>query len=190
MRTDTEFFDQVMNAIKPYRGKGRSANREKGLVTTEVLRAFLLENGLNVSPPQVHISGLKHESKRLIAFDLLILKPNINAFECKLFSPKEIKVVLEIKLAGSYDRRVPIELKKRFDAINLIDRRIQCWYLTVGERLGGLGRKPYIYAVKEVELGYPVFTLFNFRDNIYEEPPPRSTGEWQRFVAAVEGVVR
>jgi len=100
-----------------------------------------------------------------------------------------VKVVLDIKLGGSHDRKVPQELKKRFDAVKSLDKRIQCWYLTVGERLGGLGRKPYIYAVQEAGLGYPVFTLFNFRDTVYENPPPQPTGGWQRFVEAVEGLI-
>jgi len=71
MLTDFELNDQILTAITPYIGKGRTVNRMKGLAVIEVLSAFLIAYGLNISLPNVSIEGIKHKSKRLIAFDLL-----------------------------------------------------------------------------------------------------------------------
>jgi hypothetical protein len=113
-----------------------------------VIREHLAKHGLNVSKTRVGIEDLP------IEIDLVSLKPGVNPTKTK-YPPHEIEAILEIKNNAVADQTT--EIRKNFNKIRQLTEELRFAAIVLSEREG------YKYAIKEEELGYPVFTLISRR---------------------------
>lgn len=139
--------DELAHAME--RGKRLSAQKRgdiSGKATENVIREHLLEKGLNMSNTRVQIDPSWQE------IDLLLLKPRSDPRKPK-YSPDEVDTVLEIKNNAVADQTT--EIKKNFNKLKQITKNVRFAVIVLSEREG------YKYAIKQEELGYPVFTLIS-----------------------------
>ena len=119
-----------------------------GRATENVLREHLIKHGLNISNTRVGIEGAPLE------IDLISLKSDIDPARTSYY-PHEVDTVLEIKNNAVADQTT--EIKKNFNRLRQLTAAIRFAAIVLSEREG------YKYAIKEEELGYPVFTLISRR---------------------------
>ena len=117
-----------------------------GRITENVIRNHLLKKGLNMSNTRVRIDPSWQE------IDLLLLKPESNPTKSK-YSGREVDTILEIKNNAVADQTT--EIKKNFNKLKQISKNFRFAAIVLSERDG------YKYAIKQEELGYPVFTLIS-----------------------------
>jgi len=161
-----------------------------GRATENVLREHLIKHGLNISNTRVGIEGAPLE------IDLISLKLGINPAKT-IYYPHEVDTVLEIKNNAVADQTT--EIKKNFNRLKQLTAAIWFAAIVLSEREG------YKYAIREEQLGYPVFTLICrtvsagrwmwsesetviVRDKIMSRgkrigrKAMQETGEWQRLL--------
>ena len=117
-----------------------------GRVTENVIRDHLLKKGLNMSRSRVRIAP------SWLEIDLLVLKPESDSTKSK-YSAEEVDTILEIKNNAVGDQTTTI--KKNFNKLKQIANKARFAVIVLSERDG------YKYAIKQEELGYPVFTLIS-----------------------------
>jgi hypothetical protein len=128
--------------------KGPSTLRRHavGLATENVIRNHLNAKGLNISRLRVYLNP------SWIEIDMLSLKSQVDSSKTE-YSVDEVKTVIEIKNNAVADQTTVI--KKNFDRLRKISNSLKFPVIVLSERDG------YKYAIKEEELGYPVFTLIS-----------------------------
>jgi len=128
--------------------KGPSTLRRHavGLATENVIRNHLLLKGLNISRPRVYVAP------SWIEVDMLSLKEGIDSTKSE-YSHSEIKTIIEIKNNAVADQTSVI--KKNFDMLQNVCGVNKFAVIVLSER------DNYKYAIKQENLGYPVFTLIS-----------------------------
>ena len=141
----------VSEELAQARERGERLSSQKrgeisGRVTENVIRDHLRKKGLNMSRSRVRITPSWRE------IDLLLLKPESNPTKPK-YRPEEVDAILEIKNNAVADQTTII--KQNFDKLKQIAKNARFAAIILSERDG------YKYAIKQEELGYPVFTLIS-----------------------------
>jgi len=139
--------EELAHAIaKDERLSPQKKGKISGRITENVIRNHLLKKGLNLSNTRVRIDPSWQE------IDLLLLKPESDPTKSK-YSAREVDTILEIKNNAVADQTT--EIKKNFNNLKQIAKNVRFAVIILSERDG------YKYAIKQEELGYPVFTLIS-----------------------------
>lgn len=153
-----------------------NAKKFSGAITTEVIRQHLMNHNFSVSNRDVFIHGIKNE------VDLLIAKPSAKPKYGILYEPKDVLAVLEIKKLGSFGQKTIVTVQNLFNSIKEIAPHALCCYLTV------LERHNFRQSVNPENLGYPAYTLFNYKgDNIHKR---HSTTQWNDFIKRLNKIYK
>jgi len=161
---DTEIYEMVLNARKYF---GVKCNKFVGAVMVEAVKRGLEENGILISPQNVFIKGLP------IEIDLLMPKKDVVPKYSILYEPQDVLAALEIRSYGTFGEKAVNSVKKQFEQIKQLNKKIYCAYVTLGER------KDYKWVVTEKNIGCPAFTLFWHTD--WEENL-ECTGDWEKLL--------
>lgn len=151
MQMFIEVGKNVSDALSNARQRGKRLSAQKkgdlsGRATENVIRNHLLQKGLNMSNTRVQIEPSWQE------IDLLLLKPRSDLKKTE-YSADEVDTVLEIKNNAVADQTT--EIRKNFNKLGQITDKLRFAVIVLSEREG------YKYAIKEEELGFPVFTLIS-----------------------------
>jgi hypothetical protein len=141
-----------------------------GTFTAEEIRRRLLRHGLPVSQQDVFIRNIP------IEIDLVIPRPNAKArLHGLVYKPEDVLAVLEIKYRGTFSGDAIGRIRENFRTIQLANKSISCFYLTVTETLG------YKNAVTREKLGYPAYTLY-----WYAKGKHKKTNDWNKLVTQLK----
>ena len=148
---------------------GTQYKKLTGAATTEAVRHYLLDLGLNVSSRDCYIRTVPRE------VDLLILRPAAKGHLGLIYKPEDVLCALEVKNSGSYGVQTSPKIRASFAAISAACPSAHHAYVSLSEQCN------YKHAVNTVTLdGYPAFTLFTTRQQrgqyVYDP-----TDEWTAF---------
>ena len=90
-----------------------------GALTVEILRKELAKLGFSVSNRDVFIEGIPNE------LDLLITKNGRQPEEKIAYRSNDVLAVLEIKFRGSYGKDMINRIRKVFDSIKKMNKKIE-----------------------------------------------------------------
>jgi hypothetical protein len=150
-----------------------SPNKFIGALMVELIRAEFIRNGIEISPRDVFIENIPFEC------DLLILNKQITPSHGIIYTPGDVKAVIEIKTRGNFGEQAGRRLLDTFDLISAKYQHIQCIYLTLYER------ENYKYRLVPEKWKYSVVELFstqNDPDIAFEHGTLQPTGEWEKFI--------
>jgi len=133
---------------------GMKANKFIGALTIELVREKLIKEGFNMSNRDVFIKGIPYE------LNLIILKKCEKAQKNLLYEPGQVIAVLEIKFRGIYGESDIKNIRKVFNSIKKVNRKIKCIYLTISENTR------YKYWPLQRKLGDFSFSLLTRKTNL------------------------
>jgi len=148
---------------------GVQSKKFTGTLVIEILRRAFEERGIGTSCPNVYLKGLSFE------VDLIIPRRGANVEFEILYNSADVLAVLEIKTSGLFSKEDSSRIGSLFRAVQSINPRIFCAYVTLSER------QSYKYKATEENLGFPVYTL-TWHHGPDEERKYESTGDFYRLI--------
>lgn len=169
---DTKLLNQIRKAKTAF---GTKCSKYIGAMTVEFIRLALREYNIAVSTRDVFIKGVPAE------IDLLIPREGTVPTHGILYEAEDVLIALEIKNRGAFGEGTVTNIRKNFLAIQQKNKNILCFYVTLQEQKG------YKWAVTEMNLGFPAYTLF-LRSGSGKNERYESTGDWERLISHISSV--
>ena len=127
----------VLNQLmEQYHGSSEDAKKLRGAVASELLRQeldrYITEHGkpLKVSPVNAYIAGSKFE------YDLLVVKPNADAYMGLVYRPEDVVAVIESKAGGLFDVEADTSnIAKAVNRAMSLNSTIRFGYITMSEKV-------------------------------------------------------
>ncbi len=168
----------ILNRVLKLREKTK-CTKFVGALTVELLRNELIGLGYNVSNRDVFIEGVPNE------LDLLIARKDNEPQENLVYLPKDVLVVFEIRFRGSYGKDLLPRLKKVFGSIRELNRKIECFYVSISEN------ENYKHRITKKDLGFDCFELLTRKTNLESALMRKeitSTGDWGRLLERLNAI--